>query len=160
MGSVLLVIHLLVAILLVTLILMQRNSGNALSGLGGGNGADSFLSARGKGNLLTRTTAILATIFFITSMALALYYKGENKKVESITDVAPLTQNEPLVPAVPNATAEGEDTADINSETTNEALPTATQENATETEATAAETEKAEPVATENPEPAETPKAE
>ena len=63
MGSVLLVIHLIVAILLVMLILMQNNSGNALSGLGGGNGADSFLTARGKGNLLTRSTAILATIF-------------------------------------------------------------------------------------------------
>lgn len=65
MGSVLLVIHLMVAILLVVLILMQRNSGNALSGLGGGNGADSFLSARGKGNLLTRTTAVLATVFLL-----------------------------------------------------------------------------------------------
>ena len=106
MGSVLLVIHLMVAILLVTLILMQRNSGNALSGLGGGNGADSFLSARGKGNLLTRTTAVLATIFFITSIALSLYYKGETRKAESITDVVPLTQEAPSVPAVPDATAE------------------------------------------------------
>ena len=106
MGSVLFVIHLMVAILLVALILMQRNSGNALSGLGGGNGADSFLSARGKGNLLTRTTAILATIFFITSMALALYYKGETRKSESITEVPPLTQTAPEVPAVPDATAE------------------------------------------------------
>jgi len=107
MGSVLLVIHLMVAILLVTLILMQRNSGNALSGLGGGNGADSFLSARGKGNLLTRTTAILATIFFITSIALSLYYKGETRKVESITEVEqPLTQAAPAVPSVPDATAE------------------------------------------------------
>ena len=106
MGSVLLVIHLIVAILLVTLILMQRNSGNALSGLGGGNGADSFLSARGKGNLLTRTTAILATIFFITSILLALYYKGETRKTESITDVSPLVQTEPTTPTVPDATAE------------------------------------------------------
>lgn len=106
MGSVLFVIHLTVAILLVALILMQRNSGNALSGLGGGNGADSFLSARGKGNLLTRTTAILATIFFITSMALALYYKGETRQSESITDVAPLTQTAPQVPVVPDATEE------------------------------------------------------
>ena len=72
MGSVLLVIHLMVAILLVVLILMQRNSGNALSGLGGGNGADSFLSARGKGNLLPRPTAVLATVFFITSILLSL----------------------------------------------------------------------------------------
>ena len=118
MGSVLLVIHLMVAILLVTLILMQRNSGNALSGLGGGNGADSFLSARGKGNLLTRTTAILATIFFITSILLALYYKGEAKTVESITDVAPLVQTEPSVPVIPDASndkASTENQADSNS---------------------------------------------
>jgi len=106
MGSILLVIHLMVAILLVALILMQRNSGNALSGLGGGNGADSFLSARGKGNLLTRTTAILATIFFITSILLSLYYKGETRKTDSITDVAPLTQTAPAVPSVPDATTE------------------------------------------------------
>ncbi len=106
MGSVLLVIHLMVAILLVVLILMQRNSGNALSGLGGGNGADSFLSARGKGNLLTRTTAILATIFFITSILLSLYFKGETRKPDSITDVAPLTQTAPAVPSVPDATSE------------------------------------------------------
>ncbi|MBQ2884072.1 MAG: preprotein translocase subunit SecG [Alphaproteobacteria bacterium] len=106
MGSVLLVIHLMVAILLVVLILMQRNTGNALSGLGGGNGADSFLSARGKGNLLTRTTAILATIFFITSILLALYYKGETRKTESITEVAPLTQQAPVVPTVPDTTAD------------------------------------------------------
>ncbi len=106
MGSVLLVIHLMVAILLVALILMQRNSGNALSGLGGGNGADSFLSARGKGNLLTRTTAILATTFFITSILLALYFKGETRKTESITEIAPLTQQAPVVPTVPDATAD------------------------------------------------------
>lgn len=111
MGSILLVIHLMVAILLVALILMQRNSGNALSGLGGGNGADSFLSARGKGNLLTRTTAVLATIFFITSILLSLYYKGETRKVDSITDVAPLTQSAPVVPSVPNATEEAESPA-------------------------------------------------
>ena len=106
MGSVLLVIHLIVAILLVTLILMQNNSGKALRGLGGGNGADSFLTARGKGNLLTRSTAILATIFFTTSILLVLYYKGESRTAESIVEVAPLVQKEPLVPSVPSTTAE------------------------------------------------------
>ena len=102
MGSVLLVIHLIVAICLVGLILAQRNSGGALSGLGGSNGADSFLSARSKGDLITKTTEVLATIFFVTSILLALYYKGEVRKVESITEVAPLVQNEPSVPSVPN----------------------------------------------------------
>lgn len=107
-----LVIYLMVIILLVILILMQRNSGNALSGLGGGNGADSFLSARGKGNLLTRTTAILATLMFILALALDLYYKGNTKKAASITDVAPLTQAAPAVPAVPDATSEANTAAE------------------------------------------------
>lgn len=108
MGSVLLVIHLITAIFLVVLILMQRSSGGALNGLGGGSGANSFLSARGTGNLLTRATAILATIFFITSMSLALYYKGTEHKSSSIIDAATPVQNVPApavpdVPAVPTA---------------------------------------------------------
>ncbi len=103
MGSVLLIIHLVVAIFLVMFILMQRNSGNALSGLGGGNGADNFLSARGKGNLLTRVTSILAVIFFITSILLSLYYKGQSSSSDSIVDVAPLVQTEPNMPTVPTA---------------------------------------------------------
>ncbi len=117
MGSVLLVIYLMVIILLVGLILMQRNSGNALSGLGGGNGADSFLSARGKGNLLTRTTAVLATLMFILALALDLYYKGDTKKVDSITAQAPLTQEQPTVPSVPNATDETASSEQATSET-------------------------------------------
>ena len=63
MGTVLLVIHLLIAIFLVAVILLQRSEGGALDGLGGGSGASNFLTARGTGNLLTRTTAILATLF-------------------------------------------------------------------------------------------------
>ncbi len=141
MGSVLLVIHLMVALLLVILILMQRNSGNALSGLGGGNGADSFLSARGKGNLLTRTTAILATIFFITSILLSLYYKGETRKPESITDIAPLVQTAPTVPSVPDAAAENKVLEDEVTEPTTSTTPAAPVTGASApTEAQAAET--------------------
>lgn len=104
MGSVLLVIHLLTAIFLVAVILMQRSSGGALNGLGGGSGANSFLTARGTGNLLTRLTAILATVFFITSISLCLYYKGAERQSKSILDVAPVTQNipAPSAPAVPD----------------------------------------------------------
>ena len=86
MGSVLLVIHLMTAIFLVILILMQRSNGGALSGLGGASGANSFLSARGTGNLLTRLTAILATVFFITSISLSIYYRGAMKPQASIVD--------------------------------------------------------------------------
>lgn len=103
METILLVVHLLVAIFLVSVILMQRSSGGALDGLGGGSGANSILSARGTGNFLTKVTAILATIFFITSLSLSLLYKSEEPKAASILETAPATQSVPDVPAAPSA---------------------------------------------------------
>ncbi len=103
METVLLVVHLLVAIFLVSLILMQRSGGGALDGLGGGSGASSFLSARGTGNMLTRMTAILATIFFLTSISLSIYYKGVQPKPTSILEQAPAAQTEPAAPSAPVA---------------------------------------------------------
>ena len=105
MGTFLLVLHLLIAIFLVAFILLQRSSGGALDGLGGGNSASSFLTARGTGNFLTKATAILATLFFVTSMSLSLYYKGHTGNVisKSILDKAPVEQNVPDIPSVPAA---------------------------------------------------------
>ena len=93
METVLLVVHLLVAIFLVSVILMQRSSGGALDGLG----------ARGTGNFLTRLTAILATIFFITSLSLSLLYKSGEPKATSILESAPAEQSVPDVPSAPVA---------------------------------------------------------
>jgi preprotein translocase subunit SecG len=70
MQTVLLVVHLIIAIALIGVVLLQRSEGGAL-GIGGGN-AGSLFSARGVGNTLTRTTAVLALIFFITSIGLTL----------------------------------------------------------------------------------------
>lgn len=104
MSTVLLVSHLLIAIFLVAFILLQRSSGGALDGLGGGNGASSFLTARGTGNFLTKATAILATLFFITSMSLSLYYKANtNNEVKSILEQAQVEQSVPSVPSAPVA---------------------------------------------------------
>ncbi len=103
MGTVLLVIHLLAAIFLVALILLQRSEGGALDGLGGGSGASNFLSARGTGNFLTRTTAILATIFIITSISLSLYYKGVTRPNKSILEQAPVETSQPSAPQAPVA---------------------------------------------------------
>ena len=86
MGTILLVVHLLVAIFLVAVILLQRSGGGALDGLGGGSGASNFLTAHGTGNFLTRLTAILATIFIITSISLSLYYKGHSAPKKSLVD--------------------------------------------------------------------------
>jgi preprotein translocase subunit SecG len=63
-----LVIHTLLAVALVAVILMQRSEGGGLTGGSPGG----LVSARGAGDLLTRTTAILATLFLISSLGLAL----------------------------------------------------------------------------------------
>lgn len=101
MGTLLLVVHLMVCIFLVACILMQRSTGGALDGLGGGSGASNFLSARGTGNLLTRTTAVLATLLFVTSISLALYYRGQAKPSTSLVDKAAQEQSVPAAPKAP-----------------------------------------------------------
>jgi preprotein translocase subunit SecG len=58
-------------------VLIQRSEGGGL-GLGGGQGMGNFMSGRGTANLLTRTTAILGTAFFVLSLSLALLYKSSN----------------------------------------------------------------------------------
>ena len=95
MGSVLLVLQLIVAIFLVVVILMQRSSGGALSGLGGDSNGG-LLSVRGKGNILTRTTAVLATLFFGLSMALSIYFSRMEVKTASIVDNAVVDSQLPL----------------------------------------------------------------
>jgi preprotein translocase subunit SecG len=76
MQTIIIVIHLLVVLALVGVVLLQRSEGGGL-GIGGGSG---FMTARGAANALTRATAILATAFFITSLALSLLarYYGDN----------------------------------------------------------------------------------
>ncbi len=69
MATVLLVIHLMVALALVAVVLIQRSEGGAL-GIGGGGGG--MMTGRGQANLLTRATAALAAAFFVTSLSLTL----------------------------------------------------------------------------------------
>ncbi|KQX42647.1 hypothetical protein ASD04_01370 [Devosia sp. Root436] len=70
MANVLIVAYLLIVLALIAVILLQRSEGGAL-GIGGGGGGG-FMTARGSANLLTRTTAILATLFFATAIGLTV----------------------------------------------------------------------------------------
>jgi preprotein translocase subunit SecG len=72
MLTVLLVVHLLIALALIGVVLLQRSEGGALGIGGSGGGGGSLFSARGVGNTLTRVTAILAVAFFITSITLTI----------------------------------------------------------------------------------------
>src|SRR5688572_11966717 len=68
MQTVVIVIHLMVVLAMIGVVLLQKSEGGGL-GMGGGSG---FLSSRGTANVLTRTTAILAAVFFSTSLILSI----------------------------------------------------------------------------------------
>lgn len=72
METVLLVVHLIIALALIGVVLLQRSEGGALGIGSGGGGSGSLFTARGVGNALTRTTAYLAVGFFLTSIALTI----------------------------------------------------------------------------------------
>jgi preprotein translocase subunit SecG len=69
MQTVILVVHLIIAVILIGLVMLQKSEGGAL-GIGGGSG--NLFSSRGVGNTLTRATAILAACFFASSVALTM----------------------------------------------------------------------------------------
>ena len=97
MTTVFLVIHLILAVTLVTVILLQRSDGGALGGLGGGGagGFGNMLSGRQSANLLTRTTTILATCFIATSLVLAIL-ASRATQAPSILDGTGETINDPI----------------------------------------------------------------
>lgn len=106
MTTVLLIIHLLTAISLVGLILMQQSEGGVL---GVGGGSNSLFTARGASNVLTQGTAILAAVFFVTSLSLTLLAGAAKPKSvgETLTGAAaaaplvPLSAQQPVAPLQP-----------------------------------------------------------
>lgn len=85
MESVVLVIHLLLALAIIGLVLLQRSEGGGL-GIGGGGGLGNLASARGTANALTRMTAICAAGFFITSLTLGVMATSQTKEQKGILE--------------------------------------------------------------------------
>jgi len=111
MEQVLLVIHILLALALIGVVLLQRSEGGGLGigggGGGGGGGMGGLLSGRGTANLLTRTTAILAAGFMVTSLLLTIIHGSSEPRsiLETIPSEtpgtmapAPAAPSEPSVP--------------------------------------------------------------
>lgn len=99
--GILLTIHIIVCIALAAVVLLQRSEGGAL-GMGGG--PTGFMTARGAGDLLTRATWILGTIFFVLSLVLTLL-AGRERGASSVVDrlkidaLDPNSLNQPPTPA-------------------------------------------------------------
>ena len=102
MKDILLVIHVLTAVGIIVLVLLQQGKGADMGAAfgGGGSASQTMFGARGSANFLSRSTAILAAIFFATSLGLAVVYSQHSAdRGRSITEqVTP-------VPAAPQAPA-------------------------------------------------------
>ncbi len=108
MYTVLLVVHILLAIAIVALVLMQRSDNDGFGLSGGGN---SMFSSRATANFLTRSTAVLTTCFFLTSLGMAwlISHRNDTSIVDQIdAGVAPVSH------AIPSKTDAGEAPADAN----------------------------------------------
>jgi preprotein translocase subunit SecG len=93
MQQVIIVIHLMLVLSLIGVVLLQRSEGGGL-GIGSSGG---FMTSRGTANVLTRATAILAGLFFVTSLLLSIL-AGINRKPTSILEGG---QSAPAAPGAP-----------------------------------------------------------
>ena len=86
MQTVVILIHLMIVLAMVGLVLLQKSEGGGL-GMGGGSG--NFLSSRGTANVLSRTTATLAALFFATSLFLSILASFDRKPKSILDSGAP-----------------------------------------------------------------------
>ena len=84
MENILLTINIILAIILVILVLFQKSEGGAL---GIGVSQESYMFSKTAGNFLTKSTAIVATLFIICSLALTIISRGELTPSSSVLDI-------------------------------------------------------------------------
>jgi preprotein translocase subunit SecG len=99
MITLLLVVHVFLALALVIVVLLQRSEGGAL-GIGGGGGG--MMTSRAQANFLTRATAVIAALFMINCLVLAML-AGQDRRPRSILDDVPTSQPGTITPLSPMA---------------------------------------------------------
>lgn len=102
MHALILTIHLVVSLMLIGLVLIQHGKGadaGATFGGGGGGASGSLFGSRGSASFLSRSSAVLAAIFFATSLTLAYFSVERPEKVQSVTDTVPAEQVNEQTPA-------------------------------------------------------------
>ena len=101
MQTVIIIVHLIIVLALIGVVLLQRSEGGGIGLGGGGGGVSGFMTGRGQANALTRATAILAALFFVTSMALTLmatYGRAPRSILDGASPAAPAGQQAPAGP--------------------------------------------------------------
>ena len=98
MENILLVTNIILAVFLVLFILFQKSEGGAL---GIGVSQDNFMFSRSAGNFLTKTTAIIATLFIICSLALTIISRDDLTPISSVLDK--IEENSDEAPKIPES---------------------------------------------------------
>ncbi len=109
LHNIILVIHVLISVALIGLILIQQGKGAEAGAAFGSGASGTVFGARGAASFLTRTTAILATLFFITSLTLAYLATMESKPVsavEKLEQIEAPVSDVPVVEEKPEAPAQ------------------------------------------------------
>ena len=88
MQTFVLVVHIILAVLMIVLILVQHGKGADAGASFGGGGAATVFGASGSANFLTRLTAILTALFFVTSLTLAVYAKKQTADAYSLKSIS------------------------------------------------------------------------
>lgn len=104
MHAIILTVHIIVCLMLIGFVLIQHgkgaDAGAAFGGGGGGGGASgSLFGSQGSASFLSRTSAVLAAIFFITSLTLAYFSVERPDKAASVTQSVPAQQKAEETPA-------------------------------------------------------------
>jgi preprotein translocase subunit SecG len=101
--NVAIIVHVLIAAVIIGLVLLQHGKGADMGSGFGGGASSSLFGATGSANFLSRTTAVLAAIFFATSLALAYLATQKPREAGSVVDRARPAQQKKAEPSKPQA---------------------------------------------------------
>jgi preprotein translocase subunit SecG len=98
MEQIILIVHVLAGLSIIGLILVQQGKGADMGASFGSGASQTLFGSTGSGNALTRATAVLATLFFVTSLSLAYVAKQRSGVNEDIIDVPVLQESRDVAP--------------------------------------------------------------
>ncbi|MYB35588.1 MAG: preprotein translocase subunit SecG [Gammaproteobacteria bacterium] len=108
LSNLLLVLHLLVALTIIVLVLLQQGKGADMGAAFGGGSSETLFGARGSANFLTRITSSLAVIFFVTSLVLALLFTRQTGEISVVEESSVLQSAESAVIEAPETVEESQ----------------------------------------------------
>ncbi|WP_412972940.1 preprotein translocase subunit SecG [Glaciecola sp. MF2-115] len=120
LEQVLIAVYLIVALLLIGFVLIQQGKGADMGASFGAGGSNTVFGSSGSGNFMTKTTAVLATCFFVISLLLGTIAANKNEKVDEFDNLEMPAVEIPVDSEIPNVTTELPAASDVPAPTVTE----------------------------------------